>query len=167
MDVIHDDEENYIRRYQYAKQYLPLCKTVAGLTPVDFDISAYPEFCNDRLAALDCYLKELKPYTIRLVKAAQFRQEHYDAFIANKRIEEIGHQKWRIEMNKLAKECQSMLTYWQNERELAFDEACYAPPTCNRVQIDIDINVKNVEYDITGKKNKYSVTIPRLPLNKS
>lgn len=157
-----DEERASIARYQKAKGYLPIVETVAGLTPVDFDHAAYPEYSSDKLAALDLYLKELLPYTQRLVKAAQLRQEHYDHFIARyDRKEEPGHQAWREEMNKLARECQSLVDYWKRQRELEFDKAVVTSE--KRARIVVDLSVRNIEYDPKEKPKKYSVARPRLP----
>lgn len=165
-----DEERDSIARYEEAKTYLPMTETVAGLAPSDFDHSAYPEYADDRLVALDCYLKELRPYTMRLVRAAELRQDHYERFIVRAgRIEERGHRLWREEMNNLAAECQSMLTYWQNERELAFDSAVETSEKMmeeesrrERVKVTINLRVRNVEYDVKEKAKKHAVPRPRL-----
>lgn len=157
------DEHDAIRKYQEAKSYLPLVETVAGLAPADFDQSVYPEFLNDRLAALHIYNKELELYSCRLIRAAALRQKHYREFIKknkNGRVEELGHRAWRKEMNKLAIECQDMLVHWKQQYEKAFDAAIVFSDR-NPI-VKVDLSVKNIEYNNKEKPSINVVPKPRL-----
>lgn len=155
------DERDAIREYQEAKSYLPLVETVAGLAPCDFDQRAYPEYLEDRLAALDRYLKELKPYSERLIRAASLRQYHYEKFIKrHNRAEEPGHRAWRKEMNKLAIECRAMVEHWDHQYTVAFDAAVAFSD--RQHVIKLDLSVKNIEYNAKEKPSKNTISRPRL-----
>ena len=160
------DERDAIREYEEAKEYLPLVETVGGLAPADFDHSAYPQFANDKLAALEDYLKQLDPYYNRLKHAADLRQKHYRYFIkAIGRVEERGHRAWRKEMNKLVADCEAMLEHWKKQKELAFDKAIAINDRIlskRQNKIEVDFSVKNIEYNPKEKQNAKAVMRPSL-----
>ncbi len=159
---MEQSERDAIQDYEDAKNYLPNTETVGGLAPADFDQTAYPEYNNDQLAALEFYLKELIPYVKKLRIAADLRQSHYERFIKFKEHKEHeGHMRWRVEMNILSDDSNNMEEYWVEQRNKLFSQAIEKSEG-RRTKIKINMSVKNVEYDSKKKVSKQIVPRPRL-----
>lgn len=92
--------------------------TLAGLCVAHFDPAAYDT--QDKLYALEQYLKSLEAMSRVLSKAAFLRQYHYEHFITN---EDPGHKHWREGLNDVAADSRRKLGIWQRIRDEELDEA--------------------------------------------
>lgn len=69
---------------------------------------------------LDRYLVTIRKMSRKLRRAADLRQYHYDRFIVTE--EEPGHAHWRIGLNQIAQDAEDKVKYWEDQREVAWDQ---------------------------------------------
>lgn len=164
------DEYYYIQLYKnYANNHLPETTTLAGLWAPDFDQEAYPGL--DFISALRAYLDDLDPYCSVLNKAAQLRQNHYEMFIKNKKVEDQGHRAWREGMNDMATDCREKFEYWSEIHDRALDEYIdqYEIEEAQKAKrkFKIDISVINPDEKVEEKTSGRKTIVKRPPLSEA
>lgn len=128
--MLTNREKDCIQRYkEYAKKNLPMTETLQGLWAPDFEPNEN-ETLDEQISTLRLYLDHLKKYSDRLMKTAELREKHYLLFIKNKREEDIGHKKWRLGMNEIAKDAEEKFEYWNATHDRIFKSYCHK--MCNR-----------------------------------
>lgn len=164
------DESYYIQLYKnYANNHLPETATLAGLWAPDFDQEAYPGL--DFIGALRAYLDDLDPYCFVLNKAAQLRQNHYEMFIKNKKVEDQGHRAWREGMNDMALDCSEKSEYWNQIHDRALDEFIdqyeIEEAQKEKRKLKIDISVQNPDEKVKEKTSSRKTIVKRPPLSEA
>lgn len=164
------DESYYIQLYKnYANNHLPETATLAGLWAPDFDQEAYPGL--DFIGALRAYLDDLDPYCSVLNKAAQLRQNHYEMFIKNKKVEDQGHRAWREGMNDMALDCSEKSEYWNQIHDRALDEFIdqyeIEEAQKEKRKLKIDISVQNPDEKVKEKTSSRKTIVKRPPLSEA